>query len=76
MMERWTSLRAASGDLGCVLPPVVALEEGPALERVSLCSPALLALVDRPARVLVLQADRLVLDARVETGSDPTGCLS
>ena len=35
----------------------------------------LLALVDRPARVLVLQQDRLVLDARVETGADPTGCL-
>lgn len=70
--------RLRSGDLatGCVLPPVVALQEGSAgVERVALCSPALLALVQRPARVLVLQQDHLILDARLENGSDDTGCL-
>jgi hypothetical protein len=42
---------------------------------VKLCGPALLALAGRPARVVVLQRDTLILDAPISHGSDVTGCL-
>jgi hypothetical protein len=64
-----------------VLPPVVAIaadnKPGEALgsAQVALCSPALLALSGRPARVVAMQGARVLLDTVIALGSDGTGCL-